>query len=1003
MTEKEIKVFPECISRKLISLRQEGISQDIRIEPVLVFIKPAANTPVGFEKVMRTVKEEAFSFRGEILNVFPDGIVVCFNLFKSVGYEIDNALIFAHTIVERYDFIDAAYITRKKGVFRYINLKGREFVLVDTPSFSEFFTGGDLFKGGVFLDEEIYSILYHNVLVDAEAEKFLKVKELRRDYIFQGIPVYQGKNPLITVQKKEKQHAVFLVKGKKGVGKTRAVIDAMFEGDFDIVARVGLVPGMQYIPYSAIESLSKSFGFYIKRDGDESFIEHVKRVIQDRRKKAIYVERVEFMDEESKIFLREIMLSTVDNKNVLFLEGDIDWDEANITVFDEYSESIGLKILKSVLAERKPDRTIVDLISVLEPINYTVILDFFNIFSFKKYFIFGEDTVYLSPLANNLKNNFRIDELYDILFRSLSKEELDALLWLALNGGRVDVDKFEFSRVARLARHGIVRIGPYVEIPSSELKARLLSSGGKDRIKQLVESHSVPESSGMRVWHFTLMGENRAAFRELSKLKEKTKKNDRTRKTILEGLLEFEPTEREKVDILLELYDWARLNGEETLAQDYINRALKVAKSLRDGALMANVLYTFGKFNVERNQPGAALLNLKDAFRFSKEEKNDEIRARILLEIAGIYVKKKNRDKLLETLNELERLNLDGMLRAKYLFKKAIYNIWEEKLNRAHSVLEEAFNIAREYGNKELLARIMSKMAEVEIDFGQVKVARRYAENALQYLPDSGEAKLVLSKAEFMDGNIEKAGDLLHGVIEMQGDYSQDAMFALVPVLAYKGHYEKSISYLNLLLNDRTIDEEMRKKSLIRKARYYLRLGRYKMAHDIALQVKDEELDEEFNLFLMGNNHMPKVKTPYIDAVMAFTTMKKTESLDFSPTSDYDYIDAGWMVMFSEALRELLKGNYERAYDKARRILNGYFRASLSVNIAKYIISRGGDGDHYIKEAGELAEKEGYLEVLMWIYQILGKKDRAYDILSEMFEDAIELRDNYIQARGGVL
>ena len=105
------------------------------------------------------------------------------------------------------------------------------------------------------------------------------------------------------------------------------------------------------------------------------------------------------------------------------------------------------------------------------------------------------------------------------------------------------------------------------------------------------------------------------------------------------------------------------------------------------------------------------------------------------------------------------------------------------------------------------------------------------------------------------------------------------------------------------------------------------------------------------------------------------------------------------MLKFREAIEALLKGDYEFAYQCISSLDNEYFRGSLGLNIAKYIMDRGGDGNIFLKESGNVAEKEGYLEVLMWLYFIVGKRERAKSLFEKMFQDNVELKDNYIQAR----
>jgi len=152
-------------------------------------------------------------------------------------------------------------------------------------------------------------------------------------------------------------------------------------------------------------------------------------------------------------------------------------------------------------------------------------------------------------------------------------------------------------------------------------------------------------------------------------------------------------------------------------------------------------------------------------------------------------------------------------------------------------------------------------------------------------------------------------------------------------------------------------------------------------------------------MFLLGSNYKPVSSTPYIKYVSSFTTILEEDVLDTSVINNYDYIDAEWMLEFGRAVKALTGGSLDISYQIMDGMQNMYFKASLGINMAKYIIDRGGDGDLFLREAGEVAEKEEYLEVLMWLYLILGKKDKAEHLFDSMFKDNKPLKDKYIEGR----
>ncbi len=1003
MNEKELKSFPECISKKLISLRQENISQDIDITPVLLFLRTSKKNYVPFERVLKSINEESFPFKAEVLDVFPDGIILCFDIFRSYPSDIDNALFLAQRL-KNLEFIESVYISKGRGFFRYTNVKGREYVMVDTDAFEEFFSNLHTFTEGIYMDEEIYSYLYHNVMVDIIDDRYLKVRNIRENFVFHYVPEYQGQNPVKSVLDNGGS-GIIVLRGRDGLGKTRSAVDILLSHDFDMIVHVRLQPFMQFSPLSAIELVAESFEFYITRKNEEDTLRFLDNILNDTRKKTIFIENVQYMDGDSKSKISKFLEFSRSNNTIWLLEGDIEWDGAKEVIFDEFSTSLALKIFKALSGNRKPDKALIDFITGLEPENYANIVDIFSILSFKKYLIFGEDVVYLSPLAMSQLGKIRgLDSLYEIFFESLSPGEREALLSLVLNQGYTyNVNRY-FHSILRLARHGIVRVGPRIEVVSSEIKRRYLERFPRGDIKRLLERMEEEISPLLKMWYFEIMGEKRAIFRELNKFKDSIDKDTLSRSVILEYLLTLEPTDRERVNILLELKDSAIKNGDIQKAQEYLKEAISIAKSIGDEDLLSRILYTAGVFNASYGQMGSALMYLKDARRFAEKSAQRELASDILLEMASIYMKKHDVKKLIEVLESIDADWLDGFRKARYLFLRASGYTMEDNPNRAHGLLEEAYIIAKNVGDRNLLSDVITKMAEVELSFGQVRVAKKYAEDALKYKERNERAKFLLARSEFRDGNIERAEEILSELIHGENEIAASSVLEISTLFAYTGRYKKAIEYLNGLLENKNVNlKGLEKRILTSEARYLLRLGLYKKAWDIISTLDDPELKDEFYLFLMGENYTPLKKTPYIDIVSSFTTLKEAENLDSTLLNDYDYIDAGWMIMFNKSLKELLNGNYERAYDSIRNIKNGYYQSSLLLNLAKYIMNRGGDGDPFLKEAGEIAEKEEYFEVLFWIYYILGKRDKAFELFEHMFEDNVELKDNYINSRSRVL
>ena len=1001
MAEKEVKKYPECITKKLISLREEGISQDIHASPVLIFLRVAKDTPLSFERILKTVIEEAFPFKAEIYEVYPYSMVICFDAFKTFAYQLDDALTLARRLSD-LNFVEVVFISKARGFFRYANIKGREFVVMDIDAFYDFFKEVSGFEKGVYLDESSYSCLYHNVIVEVVGERYLKVNKVRKDYIFHPFPQYEGKNPISTSRIGS---GAIILRGKKGSGKTHAALDSLFSKDLDMIAHVKLYPYMQFEPLSAMNFIARAFEFYIDRK-ESAPLEFVKMVLKNKGKKAVFIENAEYMDADTRKEIETFLNMPESGKTLWILEGAYNWEKAEYITFNEFSGSFGLRIFKALSGYKKPDKTLMDFIDRVSPQNYTHIFDIFAILSFKKYLIFGEDTVYLSPLAiSRLGSVKNMDSLYEEFFRSLSNKEEEALLSIALNYGvSYNLEKY-FYLLVRMSRHSIVRLGPRIEILSREIRERILKRAETEKIKAIIERGENEFPRYIKMWQLELMGEKRAIFRELKRFKNSVGEATLSRHVILNYLLRLEPTEKEKIDILLELKDWATKMNEIQKAQEYVKEAIKVAKELKDVDILANVLYVAGVFNATYGQMGQALMYLKDARKFAEKSGQRKLMIDILLKMARIYMRKNDHDKVIETLGGIEEAELTVEKRAEYLFLLATAYMMHDNLNRAYSLLKEALSLMEDFKNNVLRSEILTKMAEVEFAFGNVQVAGKYAENAISYNLDNMEAKLILAKTEFKKGNIKKSLEILNNLRQAENNIGEKALLELAVIQAYLGHYKSAISNLDVILKNisQKSPSNLNHKVLINKARYLLRLGRYKKAWDIIQNLDNVELLDEFYLFLMGREYTPKRETPYIRVVMSFTTLKDMETLDSTLLNDYDYIDAKWMLLFTQSLKELMSGNYERAYDIMRGVQNGYFKASLLLNIARYVINRGGDGDPFLKEAGELAEKEDYLEVLFWIYIVLGKRDKAFRLFDQMFEDNIKLREKYINSRSKIL
>ncbi len=991
MKESEFKLFPDFVMRKLMLLKEEGISQDIEIFPVLLFIGINDETHLAYERILRILRDAAYPFNGEILDVYPDYVVLSFDIFRTLRDDVFRALAFASQL-KSFDFVKYVFITQRRGIFRYINIKGREFVFIDSGAFSEYSGLKNSFDSGIFIDENIYYELYHNVKVEPVGEQVLKVLSVRECFIPYMRPDFIGKNPLQAVT----QEKVITVRGERGSGKTKVSLHYLREGGFERIVHVKLISHMKYIPFSAVSQLARCLEFYRKNKGN-SPCDFVKEMLSEPVKTAIFFENGEFIDSDSRQFIKSLV-GQIPPQAVFIFEGGERWEDEVPIMLEGYTESKGIEILKSIAGGRKPDRTVIEILNSLDDVDYQMIYDFYTIFSFKKFFIFGEDVFYVHPAARSRGGVFLKDKLYELLFESLDEGEQRELLKIILSGSSVNLDRVRLGSLIRLLRHGILRIdGNCVTVCSQEVARRFLNWVDRDKILAYLENEVEEDTRIIRAEILSFIGKRRAAFRELKQYLDSVDSGRKTLKYILYKLLELEPTDRERIEILRRLYEVDKVSGSYDTALSHLKEALRTAKSTKDKRAIAEVLYELGKFNLEIGQSGAAIMNFKDALRFAKESGDEKAYVSILLDIAEFYLKKNDMERIVEVLRELETIEIkDKYHMARYLYYYGLYHLYTENINRAHSILEDAYNVARKTRSEILISNILAALAKTELLFKQYRVAEQYANEALLRDSKNIEARLVLSRIKFVEHAPDEAMEILYE-ISTSGSADRDVLLDLAALLAYKGRYKQAIGYLDELLEKEDI--RFKNKVLKRKVRYLLRLGQYADAYGILSGIKDEELNDEFNIFLMADKYTPISDTPYLRAVISFATLASVENLNFSFINDYDYIDAGWMVEFNKAVNELVSGSYEAAYERMKAIDNMYFRASLAVNIAKYIIDRGGDGNMFLREAGDIAEKEEYLEVLMWIYMILGKKDKARELFERMFKDEVELKDNYIQAR----
>ncbi len=994
MRENEFKLFPESVTRKLFSLKEEGISQDIEVFPVLLFVGIRGDTHFSYERILRTIKDICFPFRGEILEVRSDYIVISFDIFRNSGDESARAISLARLIID-LEFVEFVFIAKRRGFFRYVNIKGREFAFIDNSAYTEYMEAKRVFDKGIFVDENIYYELYHNINVEPIENRVLRVLSVRDQFIPRLAPVFVGKNPLSGMSRGN----IFTVRGDKGTGKSRVSLQFLWDGGFDRIAYVKLRPDSIAIPFSAISELMRSLEFYVKSGEDENPLSFLKRIFSNDVKTGVFFENAKYLDADSQKALGDLITHSSNSIIFIFEQGPR-WEDEITVLLENYVESKGISILKSIAGGRKPDKTVLEVLNSIKDRDYRFIQDFYNIFALKKYFIFGEDVFYLSPMANPVKENFSRERLYELLFETMNEVEIKQFSKLVLYGGTRKLKDIRLSSLVRLIRHGILRVdGDNISVSSNEIKERFFRWLDKDRILVFLEKE-LPESEHLIRGHvLRFIGEKRPAFRELKRYLNSLEPDRQTRRYVLLELLKLEPVDREKIDLLMELYNVEKNNGNYDLAISYLKESLKVAKIMEDREKIASVLYELGKFNLEIGQSGAALMNFKDAMRFAKEASDKRIYVTILLKMVEFYWNRNDLKKMGELLNELNSTDVtDDKHKGKILYYKGIYYLESGNINKAHSILETAYDLTRKLNDNFLTSRILASLSRIEFSFGQYKIAERYAKEALSMNPECVEGSLMLSRAKFVEGNIDESFRILYRVSTgKETRVSSLVLLDLAALCAYKGHYKTGVEYLDKLVDSATFKDK--NKVLKRKTRYLLRLGRYAEAFDLLSNLNDAELKDEFNIFLMADKYEPKLNTPYLKAVISFATLSKIKDLDFSSQIDYDYIDAGWMVEFNRGINELISGSYESAYEVMKKMENTYFKSTLGVNIAKYVIDRGGDGNIFLREAGEIAEKENYLEVLMWIYLILGKKDKAEGLLYSMFGDNIELRNNYIRAR----
>ena len=992
MKEGDFNFFPGSIMRKLLALKEDGISQDIDIFPVLLFVNLNTERNFTYESMLKVLKDLGFPFEAEVLDLYPDFVVMCFDIFRDYGDEVQRALSLANQLID-LEFVKNVFITKKRGFFRYINIKDQEFILIDAGAYTEYHhRKSQIQEKGIFIDENVYYELYHNVKVKPITDMVLKVESEREYFIPYLRPVFWGKNPLMGIGERK----IIVIRGDKGTGKTRFSLEFLRNGNFERIAYVKLSPYLRYMPYSGIDELARSMEFY-KTNSGKSSLDFVKDLLTEDISTCIFFEDAEYIDPDSKKFLEELIPLTPSHTIFLF-EGGGKWDDETTLQIDGYVHSTGISILKSLSGGRRPDKTILEMMNSVDNIDYQFIYDFFTIFSLKKYFIFGEDTFYLSPAAHTLKVQFSRDIVYKILFDVLKESEKDELLKISLMQNRVILNEHSYKKLSRLIRHGIVGIhGNHLILYSKEIAKRFLSSGFRDKILAFLENEVSDTDLLLRGYVLSIIGEKRSAFRVFKKYLKTIGDGYETKKLILHTLLDFEPTEVEKVELLMALYNTEKETESYNSALLHLKNALKTAKSIGDKKIIAQVLYALGKHNTEIGQNGAAIMNFKDAHKFAKDAQDKDIYFSILIELLEFYRKREDISKLDEILQEFESALGDNQdYRPQMWYYKGVYYLMKENLNKAHEALLDAYNTAKNIGQDTLTSYILSSLARCEFMLGQYRIAEKYAEDAISLNPANMEAHLIFSRTKFVDRKVEEACKILKEIPKSDKE-GKEVILDFSALCAYKGKYKDAIKKLDELLEK--IKKLAMHNILKRKARYLLRLGLYAEAYKIVNDMKDEELNAEFNMFLLGSAYNPENVTPYLKYVAAFTSGLKREQLDTSVINNYDYIDAECMLEFGRAVKALLDGNLNIAYQIKEKMKNMYFKASLDINIAKYISDRGGDSNNYFREAGEIAEKEGYLEVLMWLYLILGKKDKAKVFFDRMFEGNEELKDKYIKVR----
>lgn len=208
---------------------------------------------------------------------------------------------------------------------------------------------------------------------------------------------------------------------------------------------------------------------------------------------------------------------------------------------------------------------------------------------------------------------------------------------------------------------------------------------------------------------------------------------------ILDPLPDSEEKKRVRMATLNNIGNVYNLQRQFSLAEDYYNQALELARELGDRAVIAKISNNLGDLDLSENKIDAAESNGNESLRIAEELKLNRTKAQALILLGLVAQDRSQFDQALARYKEAYDLYKaddikEGMIRALHQQGEALLN--NSKLDEAKAAFQQAATLAEEIDIPDLLWPCYCNEAEVAIGKHDDHAAEVFYEQAISTIED---------------------------------------------------------------------------------------------------------------------------------------------------------------------------------------------------------------------------------------------------------------------------